>query len=641
MLANALPSVLGLAVQAAVYLAVYGLARSSRSRSLSVVFGGVAAIYGYALVLALAMLMSVPWWTFNALAAALLLASLLSERVRNFFADALTDVAGLARDHVWAIVPVMVTLLLAVSVAGLEADLSIDGQLYHGPVLAEIYHTGTLWGWTPPNQYTYYTDLTMAGGVNLAGIASDARFDNAIQIPHMLLLVGVIVWALRRTLPSALARTAVAIAFVTAPVVWLQARILYVDLAYGAALAAGILLVCGISRLRRLDVLVIGTAAAAVIATKPAGLVAGLLVAGVLVVRLLIGGKQAEPWRSRFVAVALLCLPLVTSLSFYARNYIRFSNPVYPVAAQYGPLKFPGIIDMNVFASGERGNGFVDPGRVVTFVKTIGRGMIEGVVKADYDPRWGGFGRMPWVVLALIVVALAVQSYLRWRGRVAHSRPDGLASLFGMAGLSLVVLAAQPATFDTRYVIAPTAVLMVCAVTLLPRPVPQVVVAFGTVAALLMTAYQVQWVERHAYAGLNTVLTVMDGPEEWRPNSPASLSGPDGPAVAWLPDECVTIALETAGGVSAGGMTEKSLIATLPYGLYGPHLCNEVLPVTVDAQDDGLELAAADYLVVYADHESLWREELGDAGVCFAEVQRLEGSDAYPQDVVVLHQDCR
>jgi hypothetical protein len=149
------------------------------------------------------------------------------------------------------------------------------------------------------------------------------------------------------------------------------------------------------------------------------------------------------------------------------------------------------------------------------------------------------------------------------------------------------------------------------------------------------------WSEQNVYAGVQTTLDVMRGPAEWQPNSPAGLGSRDGLAVAWLPDGCVTIALETAGGVTPSGMSEGSYLGALPYGLYGDSLCNEVVPITRDdGVDDLASIAAADFMVLYADDIGLWAKEYPTIDACFTEVYEVTGNESYPLDLAVLADTC-
>jgi hypothetical protein len=642
-LENGAAGAVGILVEAAVFVVVAVHAARSRGLTQGLLYGGVIAVYGYALVIAFTSLLGIPWQVTNVALAVALCLFCARPSTRRVIADQLPiALSGLRR--AWAAIAIVCSVLaFAVFMAALQADLSIDGQLYHGPVLANMVQSGSLWGWMAPNEYMFYSDLTMAGGVNLATFAGDARFDNAIQVPHLFLLILVIVWALGRKYRSSFARASIATLIVAAPVIWMQPRILYVDLAYGAAVAIAILMIVAVSEFRLLDAVVTGVAIAAVIATKPAGILTGLILLAAFAVALYVRGGGTMAWRSSVATFAVGAGPaLVFASAFYVRNWFAFDNPVYPIKAGFGPLVFPGIIDLSVFASGERGNGLVDPGRLGSYGDSLIQGMLGGVDKPDYDPRAGGFGYVPLVVLALAIVVAVLSLVRRLRGvgerggrQVAWRAP------VAMMGIVMAILLVQPSTFDTRYVIGPTSVILTALLLVAAFPIPSRAQTTAGVLALVAAAGQIMWSEQNVYAGVQTSLDVMRGPAEWQPNSPAGLGSRDGLAVAWLPDGCVTIALETAGGVTPSGMSEGSYLGALPYGLYGDSLCNEVVPITRDdGVDDLASIAAADFMVLYADDIGLWAKEYPTIDACFTEVYEVTGNESYPLDLAVLADTC-
>ncbi|MBU4556179.1 MAG: hypothetical protein KJ747_04850, partial [Actinobacteria bacterium] len=277
----------------------------------------------------------------------------------------------------------IIGLLLGIQVLAvvLLPELSIDGQLYHGPVLAQLVDTGTVWGWQTPNQYMYYTDLTMLGGVNLATFAGAAVFDNGVQLPHLLLLVLALNVLLARRFDRAWVRIAFAALLVSAPVIWLQPRILYVDVAYGAAVATLIVLIVTSRRIAGLEMVVAGVSAAAILATKPTGILTSALLAVVWII--------VASWRRRgdglplaraiYPLLLVAAIPMSLGLGFYVRNLVSSGNPVYPVQASLGPIQLRGIVDLSVFASGDRGSGLFDPGRLISYAGSLGTGMVNGV----------------------------------------------------------------------------------------------------------------------------------------------------------------------------------------------------------------------------------------------------------------------
>ncbi len=622
----------------------------NRGFSLALVYGGVTSIFGYSLLVAFSSLFAVPWQVTNGVLALTLVAAMFVPAVRRSVTGALPEFLFASRRSWPALLVVLVIGLFQFGVAAIEPEQSIDGQLYHGPILANIVQSGSLWDWSAANQYIFYTDLTMAGGVNLATFTGQARFDNAVQVPHLLLLILIINWALSKRISSPFLRIALAGLIVSAPVIWLQPRVLYVDVAYGTAVVGAILLAVLVPDFRRFDVLVAGVLVAAVFATKPTGILTGLLLLAVLVVAVLIRRRVVSRIRSTNVVVILgFGVPLVLGMSFYIRNFIQFANPVYPVQAAFGPLSLPGIIDLSVFESGDRGSGLIDPSRIATYLGSVGYGMMHGVTKLDYDPRVGGFGYVTVFALiaALLLILLQVVARQRAGGGVRAPGPLWRAQI-AIVLICAGVLLVQPSSFDARYTIGPTvgiitAVLMT-SIAVLPA-IAQLVIGL---VVLVVAFGQVVWTEKHMYPGVQTELSILHGPISWQANTPGS-PRPPGLQVAWLPEvsgKCVTIALQTSGGLTPSGMSENSSLGTLSYGLYGDELCNRVIPITLrdgqgpDPAADSATIASADYLVLYANDLGQWEAAVPDLSKCLTPVYSIQGAGDYLQNEVVMHNAC-
>lgn len=643
----------GLLVQASVFVLVFLATARSGSLPKAFVFAAVTATFGYSLVTSALLLLAVPWQLGNGLLAVGLAAATAFRAVRRTVAEGWRSSAPRLRSGWPALLIGGLIALFHLGINVLKPVLDVDGQLYHGPTLASIIQAGSLWGWSYPNQYLAYTDLTMAGGVNLATATGVVRFDDAIQIPYLLLLIGLVVWALDGRFRSATVRTSVAFVVVSAPVIWLQARVLYVDAAYAAAVVAAALIIVRTSRFRYADSLVLGAAIAAIFATKPAGLLTGaiMLVLAVLVIVVRrIRANEGLPgigW-----SLLALAAPLVAGASFYLRNLFQFRNPVFPVAVDLGPLHLPGIVDFSVFASGDRGNGLFDPGRWSSYGQGLLSGIVNGVTKPDYDPRAGGYGWIPILVVVLVLVALVIQWILIARGRAkpAYPRQRWLTQI-AYIGIAAAIVSVQPAASDSRYVIGPT-VLLLCAAMMCSlvdtRTVADIVIG---VLSIVIALGQVVWTEDRTYPGLAHIANLSELGPAAQPPTPGNPWGP-GDAIAWLETaadrDCVTIALETSGGLTPSGMGEPSYFGNQPYGLYGEHLCNSVRPITmtdgIDAESsrstEGL-FAGADFALLYDDHVDAWADGFDVIEACYAPVAAIPGSSVYPQDVRVLANTCR
>ena len=653
---NAVFGGIGLLVQFALFASCYVFLARTRGSAFALTAGGVFAIYGYGLFTSLGLLLAVPWQASNLLLA-IMLAIWIGRLARTgVLSSGVAYGRSVIRRH-WAAASIIALFaLFQLFVAALKPELSIDGQLYHGPILANLIQTGSLWGWQAPNQYMYYTDLTMVSGINLSTFTGAVQFDDTIQTMHLVLLMFGIVWALGRRFRSSFVRAAFAALIVSAPVIWMQPRILYVDLAYGTAVALAIFFITFIREWGKAELWAAALTAAAIVATKPTGLLTGLLLgvvlAGVIIVRRSRAG--AKPFTATLHTLLAFACALAASMSFYLRNFIAFANPVYPVQFSIGRFHFPGIIDLSVFASGDRGSGLVDPSRFGSYLNSIVSGAVHGVTKLDYDPRAGGFGQTPLYVLLLVLALLAAQ--LLWRARTrnwsAYWRGNwGTQTL--LVALALAVIVIQPSAFDTRYVIGPTVVLCVAVLmtTLVTRSLYLIELLAG-LAALALGLSTIIWTETNVYPGLRDVLTLRTTSAEWQPKTPGNPWGLSAD-MAWLQGStgsCVRIALQTSGGVSSAGMKETAALSTLPYGLYGESLCNTVSPVQIDQYSSSAgtltisarsnPLVSADYLVLYSDELSRWTNLIPSATSCWVTLQEIKGTEAYPQAQTVLKNVC-
>lgn len=638
-------AVLGLVVQGAVFLGVTAVLGPRQGFSRAVVVAGTVAIYGYALVISATSLWSMPWWVTNGLLTLGVVLALAVPRVRRALAAGLPLLGDAVRRSGGAVAIVVVVMLFHLAVAAVKPEISVDGQLYHGPALANLASRGSLWGWSATNEYVYYSDLTIAGGVNLAVFAGDARFDDALQVPHLLLLIAVINWALSHRYPSVFFRVALATLIVAAPVIWLQPRVLYVDVAYAAAVVAAVVVVVFSLRFGRLDLITGGILVGAVFATKPTGLLTGGLLLVALLAYALVRRRGARLRDTLVVVAATVGPPLAAASAFYVRNLVQFGNPVYPVSASLGPISFPGILDFSLFASGDRGNGFVDPSRLLIYLGAVADGMINGVSKLDYDPRSGGFGHVPLAILVIALGLIIWQIVARVRLRERGIASSVWRSQLALVGLAAAILLVQPSTFDTRYVIAPTVVLLIAVLLTDVGPLtrrPQIVA--GTLA-LVLAVLQACWTERTMYPGLSSIRELSRTADVWQPPTPGNPWGTT-PAMRWLnanPGDCLSVAVQTSGGVTPTGMKEPSWTGTLSYALYGSSLCNSVTPIVKGAESTerlAAVLGNADYLVLYAADAKAWVDFFPELEDCLAEVGVVKGNAAYTEEVVVLRNDC-
>lgn len=644
----------GLILQISVFLLVFLLSKEG-DRTRGAFYAAVSAIYGYTLYIVLGMLLGIPWAFTNVVGlisiAALLLKSSLRQRLKQ-------NAAGLKnavfRNSI-GIVLLASVMMFQVVIAVLKPELSVDGQLYHGPTMVQMIQSGSLWGWSAPSEYLYYSDLSMASGINLATFTGHAIFDDAMQTQHLLVMLLGLNWMLSKRFKSSFSRASFAILIVAAPVIWLQPRILYVDLAYGAAVTSAVFILAGNTQFKRRDVLVAGISMGALLGTKPAGVLTSVLLLAVLIAILLWQDrtellKNRDGWRKLGGFLPLFTVPLIAGFSMYARNWISFGSPTFPVATDIGPFRFGGKLSL-ALVSGDPSGKTVSLSHFKTYVSGILDGMTGGLTKLDYDPRSGGFGYVPLFVALLILVLIISQvliSIVRRRDSLKY--PAYWRQQIGLVLLAFAVILIQPASLNSRYVIGPTVILLAALVLTGLKISLKLFEKLVACAALIAAIGQISWTETHMYPGLKSILGLRTLNAAYQPLTPGNPWGMS-TMLSWLPtNSCTTIAFENSGGVQPGGLMEPTRLATFPYGLYGSQLCNSVNGIAlqnyVDAEGNAIQnvtqsfIESADYLVVYSNHVSSWETRLGLDQTCLRTVATIQGDSDYPQDETVLRNLC-
>ena len=600
------------------------------------------------------MLMGIPWGITNfALLIALTICTL-RHRIRSVLLTGSRGLAQEASKHIPAMFIVAAVTLLNIFISAIKSEVSVDGQLYHGPILAQMIQQGTLWGWIAPSEYLYYSDLTMVSGINAATFTGRALFDDGVQIQHLLVLMFALNWALSRRFRSSFVRVTLAVLITSAPVIWMQPRVMYVDLAYGTALASAIFLIALNRYFTQRDVWIAATAIAAVLATKPAGVITSALLTVVLVGIIFWRRKSSGALKQvhHIALVAAIGLPLLAGFSFYLRNQFAFGSPTFPVAIDLGPLHFPGVLQLST-VSGDPGGKTFDLAHFPTYLSGIWHGITGGLVKLDYDPRSGGFGYVPLIIGIFTLLFCAIQFALWLCSKRTHLFSIKLWKIqLGLVAISFMVLLVQPASSNSRYVIGPTVVLLSSILMTTLSITTRRAEIFVAVVALIAALAQITWNEARMYPGIASILAIRTFPAIYQPISPGNPWG-RGEAVSWLPDSdntCVQIALENSGGVTSSGLMETTRLATFPYGLYGSRLCNSVEPIALKnyVGNDGNALADyrknsinnSDYLVLYTDHVQSWKARFSGNDACWVNVGIVAGDEAYPQEETVIRNLC-
>lgn len=642
-----LAGIAGLVVQFAVFFSVCGYIASNSAKSRALTYGAIAAVFGVPLLYSFAMFAQFAWWVVNSVLLVLLAFLYIFSKTRTQILTGLNAFIQSFRSWFLSATVISTLLVLLLIINYLKPDLSIDGQLYHGPILANMLQTGSLWGWQVTNQYFYYTDLTMAGGLNIASFSGVTYFDDAIQLPHLLLIIFGITWILQERFKSVFLRVSLAILIVASPVIWVQTKVLYVDLAYGAAVFTTVILLVELVATKKASVLLLSVAIAAVVATKPAGALTGLGLVVISLIILLI--QQRKEIQIFFQNALIICAVSLTGFVFYIRNFVAFKNPFYPVTVEAAGLQFPGIIDLSVFTSGQRGNGLFDISRILSFFQSHQQGSVFGIQKLDYDPREGGFGFVPVIVLVLFVLFLLTQimvGLIHQKSRLGYRSQNAQKQLLILL-IVLVILGLQPSTFDSRYVIGPT-ISLIISVLLTEITFPESVFVLRLFGFVVFTAAMVQitWNEIYVYPGVSSVRDLRKLPSEWQPSTPGNIWGKSDDTL-WLPrghQTCSTIAIETNGGLISSGMNETSKFAALPYSLYGDELCNTVTPFTLKPSNRDLNKGIfnnSNFILIDSLNVQEWKDSYNEFSDCVVEKQRISGNDSWPESITVYENDCK
>lgn len=633
------------------FLFIFTFASLSRTLENRTAFAYAALIasYGYSLGVASFLFFSIPWYFLNAAIVLVGIALFFWPSNRRFTVDSVQIIWRFFARNTIACLSVALALTVHLIANLIKPVLDIDGQLYHGPILANLIHENSLWGWFMPTQYMAYTDLTMAGNVNLATIAGSAALDDAAQMPYFLVLIVLVTWILLKRFQSILLSTSLAILISTAPVIWLQPRVLYVDLAYGVAVLSGIFLFATIKQASSWDYLTMGIAIGAVVGTKPAGLATGGLLLLLFAVKQAIS-KVIRLNRESFQRVFLLLAMVAMGFVFYLRNLFEFGNPVFPVKTALGTIQFPGLVDIGTVAQDQGSKGFISPERLWIYTESILTGVVQGVTKPDYDPRVGGFGYIPVAIVAVALLTIILELARGLSSKNTFGYSSDLLKTQGLIFLaSILTIVIQPSSGDSRYVIGPTVAIltMVLLFTLKIWLPPTVAIVLSAVTLALAFA-QIRWTETHAFPGLRVILAgISDG----------GISAAPTPANPWregsfIPDlplnlqnKCLTIGLQTHGGVSTGGMTGNSKFSTLSYSLYGDSLCNKLIPFylsesTIAPTTLVNRLDSADILFLDETTQSEVLEHLGDSSRCFLPVGKIPIDSNFSEGQIVYRNSC-
>ncbi len=519
-------------------------------------------------------------------------------------------------------------------VGALKPEVSYDGLLYHGPALAQMIGKDSLFNWNPISQYSFFPDLAMVAAIPLSQISNSLRFDDIVQVQSYVLCVALGYCFLRHRVINVFLRFAIPLCASSATVVWMQARIMYNDLFFSSALLSTVYMVLVAKKSTYMHWFATFISIAALLSSKPAGLLPTLTLGTILLVKIIIS-------KSDFSLMALIpsyLISLVVGSIFYFRNLVEFGNPFYPVKFTILGYKLDGLIESSVFRDHPDSAGFqLILHRLIDFSVNLLAGMMNGISKYDYDPRKGGFGYIPWIVLTVVVV----HSFERFWKKGTSRKIFKIREDFLLIICSILILVLQPNTLEPRYVIASYFLFIFIAFRLFPVERFAFPLAFLLIA---ITFLQVGWNEVRIFTGMNSMFIQSSGlPDQWKPSTSGSIFG-TGDGFAYLQNQkCNLITIQTEGGVGASGMKESSRINALSYGVYGPQLCNQLNIITSDQlNNDSISVKSdflfkqSDYLILYSEDVAAWQTRFSHVFLCFDKGTTKVGDTEFPTDVSIF-----
>jgi hypothetical protein len=500
-------------------------------------------------------------------------------------------------------------------IAAIKPESTIDGMLYHGQTIANILTRNGLWDWSVSSAYSYYTDLGMVVASQFSRMTINVEFEDFVGTPYMILLFFLIKVTINSVAKSNAFSGLLSILILTTPVIWIQARILYVDLIYASALCAAIYILAIKAKLDSKLLILGALSIGALISIKPTGFAIAIILTVVLFIRGLMAHKAKNVNKKTLL---LMFIFLFSGLSFYIRNLAQWGNPFYPVRINLGVLEFDGIIDYKLFAAdGEVASSFFSLSRIVNFSSSVVRGLTFGMEKLDYDPRISGFSRIPLIVLAIVFLAVVIGKLIKIIGSkyknlyilADHDLHESKnPRILIMTLLTIVTLSLQPNSFNSRYTIGPYIISLLIVISIIFKfnPIVKNQFFFPSILTLFFIFLNIRWVENNVFLGLRSI----ENSKSQILNFNSGISGgsfQQENAFDWVPkSRCVSIYVESGPGVTSGGMAALSVSDLFTYGFFGDRLCNEVTFISGGYPRNLVEKKAledADYIISFTENK--------------------------------------
>lgn len=456
-----------------------------------------------------------------------------------------------------------------------------DSLYYHLTAAATWLQAGrivlspyTLWA----NVYPMNTELLFAWNMLLAG--SDLLVD-LTQLPFAL-AGGLAVYALGREVGLHQAGSAVAAClFFLTPIVLIQSKTCYVDIAFAAMFLVGYYFAWRYCRCRRRSYFFMAALAA--------GLATGMKASAapyVAVIFAVVGAGDWQAsrenglsaWRRVLASAAIFATTVLLWGGFwYLRNWLAYGNPLYPFTIKVlGHTLWPG--EGSVAGLVMVKNTPSELGGLPAWQQLL-RSWEETTAPYTFDQRLGGFGPQ-WLylevpALALVLVLSFIHSYRR---KLRQSSPDSVKESPAAHGyfpgllLPLILLFwLQPARWWTRYtifIVAAGALSLAYLEERLPRFWARPLRA----ATLSLVLVSLAGSLTHGYFTPQVIARFLSLPPERRTFFQLT---PWGDELAWV---------DRIPPGSRIAYTETGF----PYLLFGPHLENKVFRVIARTEEEML-----------------------------------------------------
>lgn len=352
--------------------------------------------------------------------------------------------------------------------------LSHDSLTYHAFLPARWIQLGGIEAFAAPGAMEGYRAFPMNFELLIALAVMPFRNDlliNLVNLP-MLLLAAVVVYDLAREI-GATARAALwaPAIFCLAPPVWGLATTQYNDVPVAALMGAGVLFLIQFLRTDHAPALMMCAVSLGVAAgMKYSALPLIVLVAALLVLRVIVMSRNWASVRRLFTCAGLL---IALGGQTYVRNWIEFSNPVYPFEVKVaGRIVFEGSpMQANILEQTQRGTR-ADDWRTLSLIFSRGKivwgPVFLAVALAAAASIFTGGSLFKWRLLVAAVSCVFILSYfLPDDGMVERTRrmfsgsSQRMLSFAFLCGTALAVTAVDRLLWPAGLVGVPPALIAV------------------------------------------------------------------------------------------------------------------------------------------------------------------------------------